>query len=234
MITPKNVFSFVVFKVQQAIKSALVFITFKLTLLREDQLQVVIGASGTQFPNWVSSEQFFFDITDEDSWRHNFGSKRVKNLLAEHVFEHLTEKQIVRSLECAAKFMISGAVFRIAVPDGYHPSQYYRDLVRPGGLEPAAADHKVLLTIDRVYMLVPKNKFTIRPVECFDRKGMFHSNYSEENGFISRSKLHYKGLFTHNESEYKKLLATTPKHLRSQFETHGISSTSLIVDLIRK
>lgn len=207
---------------------------FKWYMRTKELHNIVIGASKTNYPGWTSTEYSFFDVTDINSWINNFGDKKLDHLLAEHVFEHLTEKQIVKALGCAAKFMKSQAVFRIAIPDGYHPSRYYRDLVKPGGLEPAAADHKVLLTIDTMFMLVPKNKFIIRPVECFDRKGIFHSNYSEENGFVSRSRLHYDGLFTHSESEYKKLLATTPRHLRNQFKIYGISSTSLIVDLIRK
>lgn len=227
-----KVFNYLKYLTVELTKNVKTVLLFKWGLLN-DPLRVVIGASNTNFKGWISTEQFFFDITKAESWKKNFGARKIDNLLAEHVFEHLTEDEIKTTLSLACQYLKKNGIFRIAVPDCYHPSSYMIDLVKPGGLEPAATDHKISLTIDLFKQLLGNIKFIMKSVEYFDKNGIFHSQYSDENGYIFRSKAHYSGRFTNDIKEYNKLLAGVPKEKQKYFKSLGVSTTSLIVDLIK-
>jgi predicted SAM-dependent methyltransferase len=216
------------------IYGTVVFITFKLSVLFEPSLKIIIGASETHFPGWVVTEQFFFDVTKAESWKRNFGTRKIDNLLAEHVFEHLTVSEIICAIKHASKYLKPGGIFRIAVPDGYHPSAYMRELVKPGGLEEAAKDHKVLLNVDLMRKLVNSSHFSFVAVEYFGKNGHFVSEYTDDNGYIFRSSKNYVGRFTASDAERKKLINAVPVKTRNAFKKLNVTTTSLIVDLIKK
>lgn len=199
-----------------------------------NSLNIVVGACDTKYPGWITTEQFFFDITDKASWVKNFGSKKISKILAEDVFEHLTLPEIKRTLLYAGQYLEKGGSFRIAVPDGFHPSQYVIDLVKPGGLDEGADDHKVLLTIDVFKPLAKMYGYDLQAVEFFDKNGIFHSHgYTPVRGFISRSKANYKGRFTESSAEYKRFIESIPDSLKLQFIKNKITYTSLLVDLVK-
>ena len=122
------------------------------------------------------------------------GNLKIKNVIAEHVFEHLYEKEMVLAINNLGKFMNIGSRIRIAVPDGYNPSKEYIRNVMVGGLGPGADDHKQLLNYEKVnsisnYYL---QNFNFQFIEYFDSEGNFYSNeYINLGKEIKRSSSSY-------------------------------------------
>ena len=55
-----------------------------------DSVNLILGAALTNQKGWFSTNEEWLDICKEDHWNRLFKSKkRVKRVLAEHVFEHL-------------------------------------------------------------------------------------------------------------------------------------------------
>jgi predicted SAM-dependent methyltransferase len=110
-------------------------------------------------------------------------------LLAEHVWEHLTEEQALIAAKNCFNYLQPGAYLRVAVPDGFHPSKEYIAWITNGGLKSGADDHKVLYndrTLSRVFI---DAGFQVRLLEYFDKNGIFHfEEWDSNDGFISRSK----------------------------------------------
>src|ERR1041384_7643042 len=94
-------------------------------------LNVVIGAGGTVFTDWVSTDLDLLDITSPYDWQNIFRPESIDRLLAEHVLEHLSEAQCRAALgECHRYLKPSGSL-RIAVPDGYRRDFAYVAEVSP-------------------------------------------------------------------------------------------------------
>ena len=107
--------------------------------------------------------------------------------MAEHVFEHLTEKQTQEALLQIKTNLAKDGLFRLAVPDGYHPDQGYIDYVRPGGTAPGADDHKVLYTYKTLSAAIERTGLQVRLIEYFDEDGCFHARpWKYEDGHIMR------------------------------------------------
>ena len=110
------------------------------------QKKIIIGAGGNVYPGWIATDIHNLDVTSEENWTYVFVKNSIDNLLAEHVFEHLTLKQARKAFKLALQFLKPGGVFRLAVPDGLFPSEEYINYVRPGGVGVGADDHKILYT----------------------------------------------------------------------------------------
>ncbi|MBU2569372.1 MAG: hypothetical protein KJ725_04920 [Gammaproteobacteria bacterium] len=190
-----------------------------------------VGAGGTSYPGWISAEKKQLDITKPNTFSGVFPLGSIKAILAEHVVEHITEEEFIGFMIGIREFLRNDACIRIAVPDALHPSIYVRDLTRPGGLEPGADDHKEFYSVYKMRNISEKTGYKLIPVEYFDHDGLFR--YKEEDwscGYIARSFRNYRGRFTSNEDEYKKMIESTPSELRYQFSELNMSYTSLIVD----
>jgi predicted SAM-dependent methyltransferase len=198
------------------------------------KIKLVIGAGGNYFDGWISTDNDILDITNPLSWGKKFKNKKIDNILAEHVFEHLNFRDVKKALFYIYDSLKVDGILRFAVPDGYHPSVYVRELTKPNGLEPGADDHKVFFNIDMVEKLAEENGFELDRIEYFDKNGVFHTKeFNFENGYISRCSKNYKGRFTDDQKEYNKLINSVPEHLRQQFIDNKISYTSLFVDFIK-
>ena len=53
-----------------------------------------MGAGRTKFPGWFSTEVYFLDVTKEEDFQKLFSERKINNVLAEHVLEHLTLQQL--------------------------------------------------------------------------------------------------------------------------------------------
>lgn len=198
-------------------------------------LRIIVGAGGSHQPGWISTDQDLLDITVEDDWVFLLGDYRASARLAEHVLKHVVPDLINRAFLNIARALKDGGVFRFAVPDGFHPSSYVIDLVKPGGIELGAEDHRSLFTIADVPELERISGLKATPLEYYGENGVFHSKaYSDEIGVISRSSRNYKGRFTADRTEFENLRRTTPAHLQSQFSQKGLSYTSLIIDWTKR
>jgi predicted SAM-dependent methyltransferase len=66
-------------------------------LLREGSMKVITGARGTAQPGWQSFERSQLDIRDRAQWARLFPPNSIDAVLSEHVLEHLTFDEAIRS-----------------------------------------------------------------------------------------------------------------------------------------
>ncbi len=74
----------------------------------------------------------------------NILRKKINKILAEHVLEHLTNKELELMVKHLYKYSADDINIRIAIPDGYHKDENYIRSVKPGGTGIGADDHKHL------------------------------------------------------------------------------------------
>lgn len=153
------------------------------------ELKIVIGSGGVNVGDgWVLTDLPVLDVTKRHHWRIIFQGQSIYRLLAEHVFEHLTEAQFKIFLNNVQPYLANGARIRIAVPDGFHPSAEYIDYVRPGGTGAGADDHKVLYTYRTMTTIINDNGYNFELLEYFDENGEFHQQaWNKTDGPIMRS-----------------------------------------------
>jgi len=151
-------------------------------------LRIVIGSSGVYPASWIPSEAHFLNLLVEETWRKYFNENEISNLLAEHVWEHLTPDEGKLAAKVCYKFLKKGGRLRVAVPDGFHKTQQYIDWVKPGGSGSGADDHKVLYNYKTFSEIFKDAGFKVVLIEYFDEHHNFHATeWSKEEGFIHRS-----------------------------------------------
>jgi predicted SAM-dependent methyltransferase len=150
--------------------------------------KIVIGSSGTAPEGWVSTDREVIDLLQEESWFHYFEPASLDAILAEHVWEHLSPEDAVRSAKTCYRFLKPGGYLRAAVPDGLNPDPAYIEQVRPGGTGPGAADHRVLYDHASFCKVFALAGFSVRLYEYYDRSGSFRfSEWNPADGMIRRS-----------------------------------------------
>ena len=157
---------------------------------RLEVAKVVIGSGDTHYKGWLSTDVKSFNITKKAHWQRLFGERKFSFLLAEHVMEHLTESDFKKILGYSKQFSESGAVFRIAVPDGFFPGKGYIEQVKPGGSGAGSDDHKVLYNYIAMVNLIESCGLDYSLVEYYDENKVFYSDYDDCNGYIKRSSVH--------------------------------------------
>lgn len=152
------------------------------------ELKVVVGSSEVFEPGWIPSEWHFLNLLKEEQWLNYFKENSLSNVLAEHVWEHLTPEDGKVGVRTCYRFLKKGGRLRIAVPDGFHPNPSYIEHVKPGGIGPGADDHKILYTYKSMSAILEQAGYKVELVEYFDENGTFHQNsWNKEDGFIHRS-----------------------------------------------
>jgi predicted SAM-dependent methyltransferase len=148
------------------------------------ELNVVIGSGDKAFDNWFTTDVDILDITRPADWSALFEPNSIDRLLAEHVFEHLSEDECRAAFAECQRYLKPGGLLRIAVPDGYR-----RDPEYVAEVTPPKDGHKSLFTIDTLPALLEGAGFRVEPLEYFDRDERFHARpWDEREGFITRSK----------------------------------------------
>ncbi|MDQ8201565.1 CapA family protein [Pelagicoccus sp. SDUM812003] len=194
--------------------------------------KVEIGAN-RMVPGWCRTNRDTLDAASIDSWRSSFSEEGVSRILAEHVLEHLEDEDLAKCLVCASIFLKPGGVFRIAVPDAAHPSAFYRELCKPEGSDPGSEDHKQFFDLGFMIKVASRAGFQVEPLEWWSSEGFHKAKWANdwETGRIERSSDHYAGRLRYSHDLWAKLVDTTPANLRQEYSTHGVSFTSLVVDL---
>ena len=173
--------------------------------------RIVIGASGVVPNGWCHTEIDDVNLLDESTWVRFFENESIDAILAEHVWEHITEDEGRTAASTCFRFLKPGGYLRVAVPDGFHPSTKYLDWTRPGGTGAGADDHKVLYTHRTFAELFESVGFTIRELEYFDEDRCFQFNeWSPNDGMIHRS-LRYDPRNTDGEVNYTSLILDATK-----------------------
>ena len=177
---------------------------------KSKELKILVGGGKTKFKDWIHTDINILDVALTKNWKNYFNKNEISNILAEHVWEHLTIKESKLALKNCYTFLKKGGRLRIAVPDGYSPDKNYINMVKPGGFGCGSDDHKILYNYEKLKKEVESVGFSVELVEYFDKKGDFIKNkWSAKDGFINRS------------FDYDKR------------NKHGLKYTSLIIDGVK-
>ena len=175
---------------------------------QNELVKIVIGSGGLEIKGWILTDLPVLDVLNVSHWKEIFPIASIDRVLAEHVFEHLSDQQFKQFLHNIRPYLTPNGSIRVAVPDGFHPSPAYIDYVRPGGSGAGADDHKILYTYKIMGDLLNECNYQYQFLEYFDENGQFHQReWDVEDGLIRRS----------------------ADHDRRNKEVH-LSYTSLIVD----
>jgi predicted SAM-dependent methyltransferase len=157
--------------------------------VRNRPLLVILGAGDDSYPGWLSTDIHTLDLLERGSWVRLFKPESIDALLAEHVWEHLTEEEGRRAARNCYEFIRPGGRLRVAVPDGMHPLPSYVRDVQPGGAGAGAKDHKVLYSYATFGALFDECGFSVDLLEYFDGDGNFHGkDWQPEEGMVKRSR----------------------------------------------
>lgn len=158
-------------------------------LVQAHPLRVVLGAGPIEALEWITTDADTLNVCSRRDWSNVFGRYRADSLLAEHVWEHLTSPEVILANQICFRFLKRGGRLRLAVPDGLHPDDKYREQVRPGGSGLGAGDHKVLYDFRSLSNLLTKTGFQVNLLEYWDENGKFVCHeWSSADGHIRRSK----------------------------------------------
>ncbi|MFH2030655.1 MAG: hypothetical protein ABIJ40_08595 [Bacteroidota bacterium] len=163
-------------------------IRFHRYLKNHRDINIIIGSSRTKYEGWFSSEQYFLDISKQSHFQRILKERKISKILAEHVLEHLTEKDLSRALRNFSLYSSENVNIRIAVPDGNHPDSDYIQSVKPNKNVTKSHGHQVLFNYKTLSAAFRKHGFEPKLLEYWDEKSHFNSIYqNDENGFVYRS-----------------------------------------------
>ena len=164
------------------------YLSWRFYLLTCEEIKIIVGAGPTKYKGWFSTDIVTLDVTNESDFQKYFSKKKIKNVLAEHVLEHLSNTELEKMIKNFYKFSDDQINIRIAVPDGFHQDENYIAVVKPGGTGEGAPDHKNLFDVDSLSKLFEKYGFIARPIEYWDENKVFHQGYKDDdNGYVIRS-----------------------------------------------
>ena len=154
----------------------------------QSHIKIIVGAGPTKYNGWFSTDIITLDVTKESDFEKYFSKKKIKNVLAEHVLEHLSNEDLEKMIKNFYKYSSDDINIRIAVPDGFHADENYISTVKPGGTGEGAQDHKNLFNLNTLSNLFERSGFVAYPVEYWDEERNFQKGYKDDaNGFIIRS-----------------------------------------------
>jgi len=154
-----------------------------------EPIKIVIGAAGIFEPGWTATEIEQLNVLKPADWRRMFKRRgSISAILAEHVWEHLSEEEGREAARQCYQYLKPGGFLRVAVPDGFHPDPAYIDYVKPGGYGAGADDHRVLYNWCSLKKVFEDAGFEVELLEYFDASGRFHcANWDPADGKIMRS-----------------------------------------------
>ncbi len=169
-------------------------VAITIPVMQNRPIKIILGAAETSQAGWYSTNEQWLDITRADHWANVFGGRKIlTNMVAEHVFEHLTYEEAQRTLKNISDHMEAGGRIRIAVPDGYNPNPEYIRHVGIAGIGDDAADHKQLLNVDVLAGLLSEAGFNPAQLEGYKADGtLVQNDYSANDGYIWRSRINHK------------------------------------------
>jgi len=187
-------------------------------------------------PGWITTDKPQLDVTNVNDWRKWFKPISIKTIFAEHILEHMSSEETECFLESAYEYLCEGGRIRIAVPDALHPSAWYHELCKPGGLDLGSDDHKYFFSCKNIYKFFDPAKYDIRLLEWWDEEGFHKAKWQNDDthGKVMRSSEYYDGRITKSTELQKLLRDSTPECMRSYYSQYGITYTSLIFELVKK
>jgi predicted SAM-dependent methyltransferase len=151
-------------------------------------IKIIIGASGVAQPGWVTTDIDSLNLLNINDWKRYFCQSSIDAILAEHVWEHLSQEEGIIAARNCYHYLKEGAYLRVAVPDGFHPKQEYIEWVKPGGKGPGSEDHKILYNYKSLKETFEGAGFEIDLLEYFEETGDFKfKDWNPDEGKIHRS-----------------------------------------------
>jgi predicted SAM-dependent methyltransferase len=155
----------------------------------KQKLKIVIGCGRIFYKGWMHTDIGQLNLLNYDDWQRLFCKNSIDILLAEHVWEHLAEEEAITAARNCFMFLKPGGHLRVAVPDGFHPSEDYRNAVKPMGYGNGSDDHKVLYNYILLKSVFERVGFNVELIEYFDEEGQFHyKQWDPADGLIRRSR----------------------------------------------
>ncbi len=151
--------------------------------------RIVVGAGKKQrYEGWEHTDVGVLNLLKRSDWLRLGSPGFLDAILAEHVWEHLTQEEGREAARLCCEFLKPGGYLRMAVPDGGNPRPDYIARVRPGGTGPGAHDHKVLYTYRTLCAMLKEVGFEPRLLEYYDEQGELHcQDWSSKDGHIMRT-----------------------------------------------
>lgn len=146
-------------------------------------LNVILGAGSIEMPGWLATDATSLDVTVSRDWETIFSPSSIDRLMAEHLFEHLSDEECDRALKACFRYLKPGGLLRLAVPDGNRKDEVY-----VAEVSPPKDGHQILFTVDELVRRLVQVGFHATPLEYFDLREEFHcSAWDEADGLIRRS-----------------------------------------------
>ena len=166
------------------------FLNLKLGIYLEKDIKLILGAALTNQKGWFSTNEEWLDIANKKHWERLFHTKNsVNNIVAEHVFEHLTIDEMKNSINLIYMYLKKNGTLRIAVPDGNHPDPIYRCNTGIKGIGADASDHKQFIKFEFINNLLQEIGFETKIREGYLKDGtLIKSDIEIDLGFIKRSR----------------------------------------------
>lgn len=154
-------------------------------------MKLILGAGKTSFDGWISTQETELNLLKRDDFKRQYKEESIDAMLAEHVWEHMTEEDGVIAAKNCYDFTKFGGCLRCAVPDVNFRNAKYQQMVQVGGLgsiDHPAFSHKIVYDYKRFKRVFEKVGFEVELLEYCDEDGNFHYMYWNENdGKIGRS-----------------------------------------------
>lgn len=147
------------------------------------RIKLIVGSGGTSQKGFVSSDVDWLDITNWWHWMRSFKKETISVVVAEHVLEHLSHEQILRSCKLIYKYLEKGGTFRLAIPDKNRKDKKYVVEVRP-----PKDGHVSYMNFNEIGEMLKSVGFRVVPLEYYDNEGKFHyKKWDPKKGIIRRS-----------------------------------------------
>lgn len=154
-------------------------------------IKIIIGAGNTEFDDWESTQESELNVLNRTHFENRFEKESIDAMLAEHVWEHMTEDEGVEAAKNCYDFIKCGGYIRCAVPDKNFHNEWYQNMVQvggPGPIDHPAYTHKILYDYKTIKTVFEKAGFSVELLEYCDENGAFHYKYwNEADGKIGRS-----------------------------------------------
>jgi predicted SAM-dependent methyltransferase len=154
-------------------------------------MKIIIGAGKTSFDGWVSTQEDDLNLLHKGDFKKLSDENGIEAMLAEHVWEHMTEEEGVIAARNCHDFLRPGGYLRCAVPDINFRNDAYQQMVQvggPGPIDHPAYSHKIVYDYLKFKRVFEKAGFVVELLEYCDEEGKFHYQYwNPDDGKIGRS-----------------------------------------------
>ena len=143
------------------------------------------------YDGWLSTQEYDINLLKRKDFQKRFKEQSIDAMLAEHVWEHMTEQEGIIAAKNCYDFLKHGGYIRCAVPDANFRNDWYQNMVQVGG--PGATDHpaythKTLYNYKSFKAVFEQAGFEVELLEYCDENGYFHyKHWNEADGKIGRS-----------------------------------------------